>query len=135
MSFPAEWYAAVSQRIFEGFDLVDSGHATKGAELVDEGFTMTVGSHELDREKYIGLMSQREQADYSTRHCVANIRLVERTDAGVRVAFTVAAHRYTPGKEGTTVNVGDFADEWVTRGDEWYLRARSISPAFPVAIV
>jgi 3-phenylpropionate/cinnamic acid dioxygenase small subunit len=129
-----QWRNEVEQLISENFFRVDSGHAQQGLELVSDDFTLELPNMTIDRAQYAGVMAKREEATYSTRHCFSNLRLMEKTDAGVRVAFVVTAHRLEEDAVDTTVTVADFSDHWVLKDDAWSLQSRSIRLVFPIGI-
>jgi 3-phenylpropionate/cinnamic acid dioxygenase small subunit len=129
-----QWRSEVEQLISESFFRVDSGKAQQGLELVSDDFTLELPNMTIDRAQYAGVMAKREEATYSTRHCFSNLRLTEKTEAGVRVAFVVTAHRLEEDAADTTVTVADFTDHWVLKAETWRLQSRSIRLVFPIGI-
>jgi ketosteroid isomerase-like protein len=122
------WRDDIVQLIAENFHFVDSGAADRTIDLVSDDFTMTIGSMVLDRAHYIDAMQRRAQADYQTRHCFTNLRLVEAAEDAVTVGFVATVHRLEPTDDQPTVAVSDWTEEWVRCDDSWRVRSRVVVP-------
>jgi hypothetical protein len=120
----------VEDLIVEGFHAVDTGHATRS--LATDDFEMILPNMTITGEQYRQFLARREQADYTTRHCVSNVRVLSSGDDQITLAFVVAGHRLNADAAEPIVNVADFVDRWITVDGSWRHRSRSITPAFPV---
>jgi hypothetical protein len=121
----------VEQLVLRGFFAVDSG-APDLAPKTAENFELVLPNTTISGDQYRGFVAKRATADYTTRHCVSNFRLVRGSDVAVTVAFIVTAHRLNAGAAAPIVNVADFVDEWTAVDGGWEHRSRDITPAFPV---
>ena len=67
---------------------------------------------DADLATYRQLMTAREQATYTTRHLVHNLRIIERSTDFVAVDYNVAVHRREADAAQPTVTVVDLSDRW-----------------------
>jgi 3-phenylpropionate/cinnamic acid dioxygenase small subunit len=113
------------------FHLMDSGRADETPTFVTDDVTVQLGVHELDRTGFERAMKNRAEASHISRHCLSNLRVLERDDESVTVAYITAAHRREPEEETPHILVGDCEDEWVHGEDGWRLRRRVMTASFP----
>jgi hypothetical protein len=126
------WRSDLYDLVVTGFHAVDTGMSDREAPPTTEDFALTLPGTVIAGERYAEFLRRRAKADYTTRHCVSNFRMVERTAGSATVGFVVSAHRLNAGETVPVVTVADFVDEWVQVDGAWRQRSRAITPAFPV---
>lgn len=116
--------------VVEGFHALDTGNPIVVHTVED--FRVEVGQTVISGARYTALLQARADAEYTTRHCVSNFRLVSQHATSATVAYVVTAYRRDAGQATASVTVADFVDEWIRVDHDWRHRSRSISPTFSV---
>jgi hypothetical protein len=126
------WRREVEDLVIAGFHAVDHGELDHAPRYTTDDFEMVLPNMTITGEQYAAFIAQRAQADYTTRHAVSNLRVVDTSSDAITVGYLVTGHRLNAGASAPIVNVADFVDVWQQIDGAWRHRSRSITPAFPI---
>jgi ketosteroid isomerase-like protein len=128
--------AAVADSIYAFYHLVDSGQASRTAQLFTEDAELTFGPGSPQPGTTVGAaigdaMRAREAVKSAfTRHIVSSIRFAAAGD-DVRADYILTLYRSDDEtRSSIPAFVADVAEVWRQTGGEWRMAMRTILPAF-----
>jgi ketosteroid isomerase-like protein len=127
---------AVADSIYAFYHLVDSGQASRTADLFTEDAQLTFGPGSPQPGTIVGpairdAMSAREAVKSAfTRHVVTNIRFVP-TGGDVAADYVLTLYRSDDEtRSSVPAFVADVAEVWRLTGENWRMTGRTVLPTF-----